>query len=354
MSMRYRVSLHDPAVRSFDWVRRPKAAHRLARWLLITLLATAVALALVPWQQTVFGEGQVVAYSPTERPQSIDAPVAGWLAEWFVMEGAHVSAGDPLVRILDNDPELLTRLERERAAARARVDAAEQALTAARSQLNRQRALEKDGLAAQREVEDAQLRLASATRTLASAQAELARAETGVVRQQQQLVAAPRAGIILRRAAGEGSVFVRQGDELAFLVPDTESRAVELWMDGNDLPLLAPGRRVRLQFEGWPALQLAGWPGLAVGTFGGVVSFIDAAGAPRPGSFRVLISPDPEEPWPVPTVLRQGVRAHGWVLLDRVPLGVELWRRFNAFPPRLPEPIELRTPGPPPAGEAGP
>ena len=37
----------------------------------------------------------------------------------------------------------------------------------------------------------------------------------------------------------------------------------------NDMPMLQTGRRVRLQFEGWPALQFSGWPSIAVGTFGG-------------------------------------------------------------------------------------
>jgi adhesin transport system membrane fusion protein len=51
--------------------------------------------------------------------------------------------------------------------------------------------------------------------------------------------------------------------------------------------------------------------------------------------------------------MRHGLRAHGWVLLDRVPLGFELWRRFNAFPPRLPEPIEPTT-AEDPTAEPGP
>jgi hypothetical protein len=29
------------------------------------------------------------------------------------------------------------------------------------------------------------------------------------------------------------------------------------------------------------------------------------------------------------------VRANGWVLLDSVRLGYELWRRFNGFPPTV-------------------
>ena len=40
-----------------------------------------------------------------------------------------------------------------------------------------------------------------------------------------------------------------------------------------------------------------------------------------------------EPPWPEQRYLRQGVRANGWILLDRVSLGFELWRQFNGFPP---------------------
>ena len=46
------------------------------------------------------------------------------------------------------------------------------------------------------------------------------------------------------------------------------------------------------------------------------------------------VEPDPQDdPWPSRRFLRQGVRANGWVLLNVVPLGFELWRQFNGFPP---------------------
>jgi hypothetical protein len=52
------------------------------------------------------------------------------------------------------------------------------------------------------------------------------------------------------------------------------------------------------------------------------------------GSFRVLVFPDPDDrAWPQSYYLRQGVRVKGWVLLNQVPLGYELWRKFNDFPP---------------------
>ena len=37
--------------------------------------------------------------------------------------------------------------------------------------------------------------------------------------------------------------------------------------------------------------------------------------------------------WPGNRWLRQGVRANGWVLLQRVPLWYEVWRQLNGFPP---------------------
>ena len=128
---------------------------------------------------------------------------------------------------------------------------------------------------------------------------------------------------------------VKEGDVLAVIVPDTQDRAVELWIDGNDVPLVTPGRAVRLQFEGWPAVQFAGWPAVAVGTFGGTIAFVDAADDGK-GRFRVLVVPDGKEPWPAMRFLRQGSRANGWILLDRVRLGYEVWRQFNGFPPVLP------------------
>jgi hypothetical protein len=92
-------------------------------------------------------------------------------------------------------------------------------------------------------------------------------------------------------------------------------------------------RHVRLQFEGWPAVQLAGWPSIAVGTFGGQIVSVDATDDGK-GKFRVLVRPDPsDQPWPEDRYLRQGVRANGWVQLDRVPLWFEVWRRINGFPP---------------------
>ena len=189
---------------------------------------------------------------------------------------------------------------------------------------------------------DAQARIdsanASANKTrseLEDSRTSLLKSEVDLSRQQSQVVKAPRDGSILRLLVNPQSNIVKQGDALLVLVPDPDIKAVELWVDGNDAVLITPGRHARLQFEGWPALQFAGWPEVAVGTFGGIVAFVDATDDGK-GKFRLLIVPDKaDRPWPSERFLRQGVRVNGWVLLNRVTMAYELWRQLNAFPPQM-------------------
>ena len=153
-------------------------------------------------------------------------------------------------------------------------------------------------------------------------------------------IRAPRAGRIQQWFGLEGSDTVKEGDQLFVIVPDTDQLSVEMKVSGNDMPLVKEGDRVRLQFEGWPAVQFVGWPSVAVGTFGGKVNRIFPTDDGK-GNFRVVVTPDNhfarEDGWPDDRFLRQGVRANGWVLLQRVPLGYEVWRQLNGFPPAISE-----------------
>ncbi len=397
---------------------------RVARGLALLLMLCACALVLVPWQQTAPGTGRVVALSPEDRVQAIEAPITGRVVRWGFKEGDQVRAGDVIVELRDNDPELLDRLgsdlanqEAQLEAARLRIDAYEdklgatrEAAAAARSgalakvEAARQKLLaEQDGLlgeeaaleaatlnlnriedlanqglksAAEREAavlreqtarakaSHARAKVSEARANLRSAEEELekvvqeAQAKINAVeselqdaftkeavsrskvlstdsklsRQRSQQVLAPRDGTLQKLSGGQGGEQVKSGEVLATLVPDQGPLAVELKVSGNDAPLLQAGQRVRLQLEGWPAIQFAGWPGVAVGTFGGRITFVDAADDGQ-GKFRMMVVPDPEDaPWPERPILRQGVRAQGWVLLSVVPLGFELWRQLNGFP----------------------
>jgi membrane fusion protein, adhesin transport system len=425
-----------PAATAEQW-HTGFAKYLLPRWSTVQLryyfigfAALLLFVLALPWQQTSYGEGRVVAFSPTERQQTIEAPIAGRIVHWHVHEGSLVKKGDRLVTISDLDPQITERLEQERyaltdrmRAARSRVEsiesrvtalqlsrsealsgaenriamadervrqaqqtvsAAEAALDTARANYDRQKSLMEQGLTSQRNVElaelefkrarteeqraiaglksaeeerkamkrdanriarDADAAINDARATTQSARSELARSnedlpriEARLSRQKSQEVLAPKDGIITRLLVAQEAEFVREGKGLCILIPQTGRRAVEIWVDGNDIPLIRDNREARLMFQGWPALQITGWPQGSYGTFPARVKFIDNADDGH-GKFRVVLIPDEKSPdeWPDSALLRQGVRARGWIFLNRVTIAYELWRKFNDFPPAIPE-----------------
>ncbi|MBL9116502.1 MAG: HlyD family efflux transporter periplasmic adaptor subunit [Verrucomicrobiaceae bacterium] len=383
----------------------------MARLLAVAFVFFLLGIWFLPWQQSVRGSGKVIAFDPLERRLNVEAPVAGQVKKLHVVEGATVKKGDVIVEIQDNDPNLLNNLRTQRdaliarrAAAAQRVDDLElqarqqeqakgQAIDAARQRVaaeritaetaqlnyNRTRELKQPGLVSERDYELAKQIKESADANYNAAEANLKRTENEfdatiagiraqkgtaeadlqnatrdissidiqISQNQRQVVESPRDGIVLSVAATDGT-YLRPGSLICVIIPETESRFVEMYLDGNDVPLVrprqgdVPGSEVRVQFEGWPAIQFVGWPSVAVGTFGGEVVFVDAADDGN-GRFRVVVAPKPDvverdgrvEPvnWPGNRWLRQGVRANGWVLLQQVPLWKEIWRQLNGFPP---------------------
>ena len=151
-------------------------------------------------------------------------------------------------------------------------------------------------------------------------------------------ILSPSSGRIQAILGQVGTNTVKEGDKLFEVIPDTSDLAVELNIRGLDLPLIHVGDAVRLQFDGWPAIQFVGWPSVAVGTFGGKVIAVNPSNDIK-GNFKIIVGPDPQDPkqekWPDSRYLRQGVRAKGWVILTTVPLGFEIWRQLNGFPPTI-------------------
>ncbi len=146
-------------------------------------------------------------------------------------------------------------------------------------------------------------------------------------------IVAPIDGTVVKMAQVGVGETVRQGDKLVRISPTSEDKAAEMVADGLDAPLLNPGRKVRLLFYGIPAIPLPAWPELMAGTYGGIIKVVDQVDDGR-GNFRFWVVPDPQDrPWPEQIHVRQGTKVMGWVILNRVPLWYELWRRFNLFPP---------------------
>jgi multidrug efflux pump subunit AcrA (membrane-fusion protein) len=401
------LELVPPPLPSIALAGSARGTRVLARALAAFSVLVVLGCVFLPWQQSVRGTGRVIAFNPLDRRVNIDAPVEGRVRRVHVVENQPVKQGDLIAEIQDNDPNLLANLRLQhdaaiarRAAARQRIDdldqqvaslelAKTQAIDAAQqrvigeqfvfetNQINERRMaqLVETGDVSRRNYELAKLAFDSARANLAAskailertgrdydasisatnasrraAEADVASAERDIAavdilisKSSQQVVTAPRDGIVLSVAVTEGA-FLKPGSSICVVIPDTEARFVEAWVDGMDMPLITareirddgttvPGSRVRLQFEGWPAIQFVGWPSVAVGTFGGEVITIDATDDGQ-GKFRIVVAADPDDAaWPGPRFLRQGVRAKAWVLLRTVPLWQEAWRQLNGFPP---------------------
>jgi len=416
---------------AMQMVRTRRLVRRAGQLTLIGLVASIVAMAFLPWQQTAAGVGTVVALDPQERPQPVRSPSKGIISyvKEGLREGTYVEKDELVLRLTPFAAEGVSQLdtqiiamESKEAAALSSLEVAKQtAELQQRSGENLSKSLQQEYLAAkekweqsknevtalQAELQDKQnqLRIAeeviqqglvsreelfSKQQAVESAKAKVLKAENAVQEVYAALLAkedeieskkqdidiknrtanqkvleamqkintiekeiidlrnkrgeldrleitAPRAGRIQQWNGLEGSDTVKEGDQLFVIVPETDELSVEMKISGNDMPLIREGDRVRLQFEGWPAVQFVGWPSVAVGTFGGKVNRVFPTDDGM-GNFRVVVTPDNhfprEDGWPE-DVLRQGVRANGWVLLREVPLGYEIWRQLNGFPPTV-------------------
>lgn len=314
----------------------PKPFRVMAYLMFSAIILTTVFLIFTPWVQTSAGSGKITALYPEDRVQTINALVSGRIGKWYVSDGASVKKGDPIVEILDNDPDFFKRLESERDAIASKLQAAQRAADTASLNYRRQEELYKSGLSAKREFEKAQIVYEDYKAKVQSAKAELNKAEVQLSRQNTQRVVAPKDGTVLNINAGDVATFVNKGDALATFFPDKVKPAVELFISGLDAPLVYKGRDVQLVFEGWPAVQFSGWPSIAKGTFKGKVYFVDPTLSDN-GKIRILVVEGDEDKWPSSYFLRFGTRARGWVQLDTVPLGYELWRQMNSFPPEFSE-----------------
>jgi multidrug resistance efflux pump len=156
------------------------------------------------------------------------------------------------------------------------------------------------------------------------------------MRNDMYYIRAPQNGYINKAIKdGIGQTF-KEGEALLGIMPANIDMAVETFVEPLDLPLMHLGEKVRIQFDGWPAIVFSGWPNVSYGTYGGEVVAIETFISDN-GKYRVLLSPDPNDhEWPKD--IRVGSGANTIALLKNVPIWYELWRQLNGFPPNYYKP----------------
>ncbi len=176
-------------------------------------------------------------------------------------------------------------------------------------------------------------RLQSLT-SIANGQAEIAKLKnlyaSYSIRNGMYYILAPQNGQVIKaKKAGLGE-YLKEGEMIVEIVPEKIAYAVEMFVRPLDAPLIHPGQKVRLLFDGFPAIVFSGWPNASYGTFGGIVTAVER-NTNGEGKFRVLVKEDPsDKPWP--PQLQIGAGGQGIALLKDVPVWYELWRNINGFP----------------------
>lgn len=76
------------------------------------IIAILIGMLFLPWQQTVTGEGTLMAQNPSERSYMIASTVDGFIETIYVHEDQTVKAGDKLFRMIDLDQNYSKRIDR--------------------------------------------------------------------------------------------------------------------------------------------------------------------------------------------------------------------------------------------------
>ncbi|MDY8135896.1 HlyD family secretion protein [Aquimarina sp. 2201CG5-10] len=411
-----------------------KAYYKQFNKFLLAFAIIGLIILFLPWTQNITGQGQVTTLKPNQRPQTIQSQIPGRIEEWFVKEGDLVKQGDTILRISEvkseyfddkliertNDQinaktssvvaytEKVAALNRQIAALqndqRLKLQQAQNKILQAnlkiksdsidlkasrinydiaKRQFDRIELLYKEGLKAQKDVEEKRLKLQESQAKLISqenkflssknqrinAQVELSRirasyldkisktesdmytaqsnqfdtevqvtklqnSNTNYVKRKSLLhITAPQSGYINKTLkAGIGETF-KEGERLINIMPLQYDLAVETYVKPIDLPLLHLGEKVRVQFDGWPAIVFSGWPNASYGTYGAKVVAIENFISDN-GKYRILLAPDQDDQkWP--EAIRVGSGAKTIALLNDVPIWFELWRQLNSFPPNF-------------------
>jgi len=76
------------------------------------LLITIIGIMFLPWQQSVKGEGVLIAYQPEKRPFYIYAPISGFVKRYHIKEDRFVKKGRVIAEMIDLDENYIKRLRK--------------------------------------------------------------------------------------------------------------------------------------------------------------------------------------------------------------------------------------------------
>jgi len=94
---------------SLNLVRTHPYINRI--WLFsVVILVFLIGILFLPWRQTVQGEGELIAYDPSERVQTISATIDGFITAFHVSEDQHVLKGTKLFTMIDLDKDYAKRV----------------------------------------------------------------------------------------------------------------------------------------------------------------------------------------------------------------------------------------------------
>lgn len=397
-----------------------------------------IIIMVLPWTQNISGKGKVTTLRPNQKPQTIQSPIPGRIEEWFIKEGDFFTEGDTLMRISEIksdyfDDQLLNRtkdqieiksnsvetysskvdilnqrivaLENERGLKinqaknkrsqiylLAKTDSlnfemAKTNLEIIKTQFNRVKQLNTEGLKSTKDLEVKRLKLQETetklemyknkflasknkrtnadleiSRILTSYQDKLSKAKSDLYsaqsgsydaqvqlsklntsysnyskREDYKYIRATQSGYVNKIYKSGIGETIKAGEKLMLIMPKDYELAVETYVRPIDLPLIHIGENVSVQFDGWPAIVFSGWPNVSYGTYSAKVIAIDNY-ISKNGKFRILLSPDKDAEHPWPDAIRIGSGAKTMALLDEVPVGYEIWRQLNSFPPNFYQP----------------
>ncbi len=419
-------------IQSFDKIYRSNRQSKVKYWFAGIMLSLVIILFL-PWTQNIKTQGTITTLYQEQRPQDINSPIPGKIVKWWVKEGDFVKKGDTILKISEIkedylDPNLVARTQQQVEAKKGTIDfynskvatagtqiialnnakklkieqlnnklrqldnkligeraelqAANNELTLAKDQYDRQQKMYDEGLVSQTQLQQRNLSYQNAlakkitvenklaqtqqevtnvkieqnsveqeytekiSKTegekfqsmgqIATGQGDVAKLENQVanytIRNGMYIILAPQDGqIVQAKKSGIGEI-LKDGERISVIVPSRVNYAVEMYVRPVDLPLINVGQRVRFMFDGFPAIVFSGWPNNSYGTFGGKIVAFENTISPN-GLFRVLVAEDDTNDKKWPPQLKLGSGASGISLLNDVPIWYELWRNINGFPP---------------------